>query len=118
MVCQLHATRFVGGGHEDICCALLMSLGACLLGQYYFQPWFPHFVRPKYLCRLAGKYERLQHLRNLLAEIYDHESSLVSYIRRVAPVIRLLHPLTPKKYDRCTKWPIVQFQYISFSIPT
>ena len=112
MVRQVHAIRFFGGGYEDICCALLMSLGACILHQNYFPPQFVHFFLPKYLCRLAGKYEQLQHLWNLVAEIHDHESNLVSYIHRVAPVIILFHPLTPKKYDICTKWPIVQFQYI------
>ena len=40
MVRQLHATRFFGGGHEDICCVLLMFLGACLLRQYYSPPRF------------------------------------------------------------------------------
>jgi hypothetical protein len=112
MVRHVHASRFFGGGHEDICCALLMSLGACLLHQNYFPPRFPHIVLPKHLRRLAGKYERFQHLRNLMAEIYDHESSLVSYIRWVAPVVKLLHPLAPEKYDKYTKWPIVQFKYI------
>jgi hypothetical protein len=64
------------------------------------------------MCRLARKYEWLQHLWNLVAEIHNHESNLVSYIRRVATVVILFHLLTPKKYDMCTKRPLVQFQYI------
>ena len=102
MVRQLHAMRFGGGGHEDILCALFMSLGACLLRQNYFPPRFAHFVRPKDLCRLAGKYEGIQHMGNLVSEIHDHETSLVSYICWVAPIIKLLHPFAPKEYDSLT----------------
>ena len=89
-----------------------MSFGVCLLYENYFPPQFAHLFRPKYLCRLARKHEWLQHLWYFVAEINDHESNIISYISRIAPIVILSHLLTPKKFDKCTKWPIVQFQYI------
>lgn len=114
--------EFGGGGIWSAVCTPSLSalvvmipfvvLCSCLVCQHHFPPWSVHVIGPKNLCHLARKYEGVLHLCHFVAEIHHHESSIISYINNIPTIVMLFHPLAPKKYHRCLKWPIIQFQDI------